>query len=105
MYQILDYALRDPSNKTRFTLIFANLTEKDIIMKAEFDALRKKYPDTLNLVYTVDKPEGDWKGPVGHVNADLVRQHLPAPNLGEKAKIFVCGTCPLEMSGFLGSRG
>ncbi len=39
MYQILDYALQDPSNKTRFTLIFANVTEKDILLKEEFDAL------------------------------------------------------------------
>ena len=62
MYQILDYALKDPSNKTRFTLIFANLTEKDILMKEEFDALRKKYSKTLNVVYTVDKAEPGWQG-------------------------------------------
>ncbi|CDO68486.1 hypothetical protein BN946_scf184499.g11 [Trametes cinnabarina] len=91
MYQILEHALRDPSNKTRFTLIFANVTEKDILLKEEFDALRAKYPSTFNVVYTVDQASPGWKGPVGYVNDELVQQHLPPPNLGEKAKIFVCG--------------
>ncbi|KAI0640343.1 ferredoxin reductase-like C-terminal NADP-linked domain-containing protein [Trametes polyzona] len=91
MYQILDYALQDPSNKTRFTLIFANVTEKDILLKEEFDALKAKYPNTFNVVYTVDQGSPDWKGPVGYVNEELVMKHLPPPNLGEKAKIFVCG--------------
>ncbi|KAI0801561.1 cytochrome-b5 reductase [Fomes fomentarius] len=91
MYQILEHALKDPSNKTRFTLIFANLSTKDIVLKDEFDALSRKYPSTFNVVYTIDKPEPDWKGPTGYVNSELVQQHLPPPTLGEKAKIFVCG--------------
>ena len=62
MFQILDYALNDPANKTRFTLIFANVAERDIIMKSEFDALQKKFPSTLNVVYTLDKAEANWKG-------------------------------------------
>lgn len=62
MYQVLNHALKDPSNKTRFTLLFANVSEKDILLKEEFDALQKKYPKTFNVVYTVDKAEGDWKG-------------------------------------------
>ncbi|KAI0746196.1 hypothetical protein C8Q76DRAFT_809025 [Earliella scabrosa] len=82
-------ALKDPSNKTCFTLIFANLSEKDILMKEEFDTLRKKYPKTLNVVYTVDKAEPGWQGPTGYENSELVKQHLPPANLGEKAKIFV----------------
>lgn len=62
MYQILDYALQDPANKTRFTLIFANVAEKDILLKEEFDALKAKYPKTFNVVYTLDKPSAGWTG-------------------------------------------
>ncbi|TFK78728.1 ferredoxin reductase-like protein, partial [Polyporus arcularius HHB13444] len=91
MYQILEHALKDPSNKTRFTLIFANVTEKDILLKEEFDTLVKKHPKTLNVVYTVDKAEPGWKGPTGYVNEELCKQYLPSADLGEKAKIFVCG--------------
>lgn len=31
-------------------------------------------------------------GTTGYVNQELVSTHLPAAALGDKAKIFVCGT-------------
>ena len=62
MYQILEQALKDKANKTKFTLIFANVTPKDILLKEEFDDLQKKHPETLKVVYTVDKPDAEWKG-------------------------------------------
>ena len=91
MYQVLDHALADPANKTRFTLIFANVAPSDILLKEEFDALKAKYPQTFNVVYTVDKPEGDWKGSVGYINKALIQQHIAPPSLGEKVKVLVCG--------------
>ena len=91
MYQVLDHALADPANKTRFTLIFANVTPSDILLKEEFDALKAKYPQTFNVVYTVDKSEGDWKGSVGYINKALIQQHIAPPSLGEKVKVLVCG--------------
>ncbi|TCD63770.1 NADH-cytochrome b5 reductase [Steccherinum ochraceum] len=91
MYQILTHVLSKPENKTKFTLIFANVTPSDILLREEFDKLQKAHPDTLNIVYTVDKPEGDWKGTVGYVNAELLKKHVAPASLGEKVKVFVCG--------------
>nr|VWO94442.1 NADH-cytochrome b5 reductase (EC [Ganoderma boninense] len=91
MYQVLDFALKDPSNKTRFTLLFANVSEKDILLKEEFDALQKKYPKTFNVVYTVDKAEANWQGATGFVTKELIQQHIASPTLGEKTKVFICG--------------
>ncbi|KAI0686825.1 ferredoxin reductase-like C-terminal NADP-linked domain-containing protein [Cytidiella melzeri] len=91
MYQILHHALNDPSNKTRFTLIFANVTPADILLKEEFDSLKAKYPEKFEVVYVLDKPEGDWKGAVGYVNKRLIEQHIPPASLGEKVKVMVCG--------------
>lgn len=48
-------------------------------------------PKNLNVVYTVDKPEGDWKGPVGYINKELIQQHIAPASLGEKVKVLVCG--------------
>ena len=62
MYQVLQHALKEKDNKTRFTLIFANVTPSDILLKDEFDALKAKHPDTFNVVYTVDKPDASWNG-------------------------------------------
>ncbi|KAI0066710.1 cytochrome-b5 reductase, partial [Artomyces pyxidatus] len=91
LYQIATHALADPANKTKFKLIFANVTEADILLKEEFDALKKKHPNTFDVVYTVDKGSPTWKGPVGFVNAELLKQHVAPPSLNEKVKVFVCG--------------
>ncbi|KAI0761545.1 hypothetical protein BD413DRAFT_616926 [Trametes elegans] len=84
MYQILEYVLTDPANKTRFMLIFANMTEKDILLKEEFGMLKAKYLSTFDLVCMLDKPGPGWQGPSRYVNLELVTRHLPAPTLGKK---------------------
>ncbi|KAF7793598.1 hypothetical protein EIP86_004712, partial [Pleurotus ostreatoroseus] len=91
MYQVLQHALEEKDNKTRFTLIFANVTPSDILLKDEFDALKAKHPDTFNVVYTVDKPDASWKGTTGYVNKELIQQHIPPASLAEKVKIYICG--------------
>ena len=62
MYQLLVHALREKENKTKFKLIYANVTEDDILLKQEFDDLKKKYPDTFDVIYTLDKPGKGWSG-------------------------------------------
>ena len=62
LYQILQQALPDKSNKTKFTLIYSNLTPVDILLKEEFDEWAKKYPKTFKVIYAVDKPDDKWKG-------------------------------------------
>ncbi|TFY74763.1 hypothetical protein EWM64_g9250 [Hericium alpestre] len=91
LYQILKHALPDPSNKTKFKLIFANIAPADILLKEEFDEWKKKYPNNFDVVYTVDKPTPDWKGPSGYINAELIKKEIASPELKEKTKIFICG--------------
>ncbi|KAK7464483.1 hypothetical protein VKT23_006653 [Stygiomarasmius scandens] len=91
LYQILTHALSSPSNNTKFTLLFSNVTESDILLKPELDALKAKYPNKFDVVYTLDKPPKDWTGPSGYITKELLQQHVPKADLGEKAKVFVCG--------------
>ncbi|THH27932.1 hypothetical protein EUX98_g6261 [Antrodiella citrinella] len=91
MYQILEHALASPENKTKFTLIFANVTPADILLKAEFDALAKAHPDTLRVVYTLDKPEGTWDGETGFIGKEMVKKYVAPASLGDKVKVFICG--------------
>jgi len=62
MYQVLTHALANPENRTKFKLIFANVSEKDILMKEELNSLKKKYPQTFDVVYTVDAAGPGWNG-------------------------------------------
>ena len=91
MYQIIGHALKDKSNTTKFTLLYGNLTEEDILLRAEFDSLKKKYPTTFDVVYFVDKKStNDPAVKVGYIGKDDIQKYLK-PDLGSKIKVFVCG--------------
>lgn len=78
LYQVVSHALSDKSNKTKFTLLFSNVTEKDILLREELDALRKQHPDKFEIIYLLDIPEKSWTGApfflrlMRHLLADLV---------------------------------
>jgi len=103
MYQILIDALTKPENKTKFKLIFANVSEKDILLKEELDALKKKYPQTFDVVYTVDAAGPGWNGSVGYVTPELIKENIAPPSLGSKVKVFVCGP-PGQMKAISGPK-
>ena len=62
LYQILTHALPDKKNKTKFTLIFSNVSEADILLRGELEAMAKEHSDKLKIIYYVDKGSQDWKG-------------------------------------------
>jgi len=94
LYQLLTHALSDPTNHTKFTLIYANTSPSDILLCKELDALKQKHPNTLNIVYLVDKPVKGWTGPTGYIDKQILQEHVGPKELGEKVKIFVCGELP-----------
>jgi len=91
LYQLLNHALADPTNRTRFTLLYANVSETDILLREELSALERAHPQTLRVVHTLDNPPQGWAGASGYVSRDLIKTHVPPAELGEKVKVFVCG--------------
>ncbi|KAJ7116842.1 cytochrome-b5 reductase [Mycena crocata] len=90
LYQVISHALANPFNTTKFKLLFSNVTEEDILMREDIDALAKKHPKTLEVVYLLDKPKPDWKGPVGFINADVIKKYVSPPT-SERTMVMVCG--------------
>jgi NAD(P)H-flavin reductase len=62
MYQLITHAMDLKDDKTKFTLIFSNVTDKDILLRKEWDELVKANPDRLKVVYALDKAPYFWKG-------------------------------------------
>ncbi|KAF9484116.1 NADH-cytochrome b5 reductase [Pholiota conissans] len=91
-YQVLTYALGNKENKTKFKLIFSNITEKDILLREELDALKAQFPETFDIVYLVDQPSEQWTGPSGYITAEHIKKYVGAPLTN--IKIFVCGPPP-----------
>ena len=91
LYQLVTHALSDKDNKTKFKLLYANVTEKDILLREELDELKKKFPNTFEIVYFLSQPSENWKGPTGYISADIIKKYVGPADLKEKIKVFVCG--------------
>ncbi|KAF8531533.1 cytochrome-b5 reductase [Gautieria morchelliformis] len=103
LYQILSYALPDKNNKTKFKLLFGNVTEKDILLREQLDELKRKYPDTFDIVYVLSKADKNWKGGSGYITKEMLKNFVAPPSLGEKVKVFVCGP-PAQVAAIAGKK-
>jgi len=95
MLQVIEKALKDPTDKTKITLLYANLSENDILMKQELDTLARRHRERFKVHYTIDKSTTKWwKQDVGFVNENLITKHLPKPS-DDKSIVYVCGPPPM----------
>uniref|UniRef100_A0A8C6E3M0 NADH-cytochrome b5 reductase n=1 Tax=Moschus moschiferus TaxID=68415 RepID=A0A8C6E3M0_MOSMO len=91
--QLIRCITRKPSDKTMMSVIFANQTEEDILMRNELEEVARTHPTQFNLWYTLDRPPVDWKYSTGFITKDMIKEHLPPP--GKSMLILVCGPPPL----------
>ncbi|BEI96785.1 hypothetical protein CcaverHIS631_0203740 [Cutaneotrichosporon cavernicola] len=89
-WQLINHALSLPDDKTTFTLLYANVNEKDILLRKEWDALASKYPGRLQVVYFLDNAPAGWKHETGYVTAEHISKYFPRAE-GDKVKAYVCG--------------
>merc|ERR1712144_169839 len=82
MLQVAEAILNNPEDKTKVSLIFANVTEGDIILRKELD-----------VYYVLDKPGSFWRGGKGYVTAEMLKQKMPPPS--SDGMVFVCGPPPM----------
>lgn len=77
---------------TKFNLIFANKSEKDIIAREELESLAKDLPN-LSLTFVIQEPSLNWQGSIGFVTEELLQQNFsPASN---SCALFFCGPFPM----------
>merc|ERR1719161_432386 len=93
MYQIVTAALEDPSDKCEFSLIYANKTEDDILIKDMLDAAAASSKGRFKVHYTLDFPPAGWKGHKGFITTDMIKECLPPP--GPETLVLMCGPPPM----------
>lgn len=105
MWQLIQEVASNPSDKTKVTLIYTNKSDKDILLREEFDKLAKN-DSRFNIVYGLDKKPSKFDGQAfeGYVTPEILSKHLPAPALSDKIKIFVCGPPP-QVEAISGGKG
>lgn len=93
MLQLIRHITKDPADNTEIALIFANQTEKDILLREELEEAAGKYPDQVKLWYTVDRPSDGWKYSEGFVSAEIIAEHLFPPS--SENLVLMCGPPPM----------
>jgi|TARA_B100001540_G_C15679100_1_gene583956 cytochrome-b5 reductase len=89
MLQIMRAAFRDRGDTTDLSLLFANQTEGDILLRDEIDAAAKDHAN-FKAHYTVDRaPAKGWAYDEGFITAEMIEKHMPPP--GPKTQILFCG--------------
>jgi cytochrome-b5 reductase len=93
MLQIIRAIMKNEEDKTKVKLLYANVTEADILLREDLEELARKYPEKFELKFVVEKPSTSWSGKVGFITDAMIREFCPSP--AKDIKIFICGPPPM----------
>ncbi|KAF7523543.1 hypothetical protein PCG10_006521 [Penicillium crustosum] len=89
MYQLIRAICQDETDTTEVSLILANRSEEDILLRKELEAFANNYPKNFKLWYMLDKPPQNWAYGKGFVTQAVMTAKLPAPS--PDTKVMLCG--------------
>jgi len=99
MYQVMQFIHRNrESDKTQISLIFANKTEKDILMEKELKQMMDEN-ENIKVFHTIEKVESEtqeWKGGMGYISTEMIKEHIPEP--ADDVAVLYCGPPPFNKS-------
>jgi len=93
MIQIMRAALKNPQDKTKISLIYANVNEEDILLRDELDELLDTHKKDLTIYFVLNNPPANWKGGAGFVTKDHIAAQFPSPTAN--SKVLICGPPPM----------
>ncbi|OAX44797.1 NADH-cytochrome b5 reductase [Rhizopogon vinicolor AM-OR11-026] len=93
MLQIIHAALKNPQDKTKLTLIYANVNFEDILLKKELDDLAAAHPNRFTVYYVLNNPPPGWTGGAGFVSKGQIEHHMPSSD--HDIKVLMCGPPPM----------
>lgn len=88
MLQVLNSVITTPEDVTKVSLLFANETMNDILLKDELDEIAEKYPN-FSVHYVVNNPSASWEGETGLVTKDMMSKYMPNP--ADENRLLICG--------------
>lgn len=89
MFQLIRAICEDKSDDTEVSLIYANRSESDILLKHALDRYARENPKKFKVFYMLDSAGPSWTGGVGHVTIEELRQRMPKPSVD--SKVLLCG--------------
>jgi len=103
IFQLTRAILRNPEDKTKISLIYANNTEDDILLKKEFEDLEAKYPGRFQKIFTVSKKTSTADDvETGYVTKQMISKVWSGKTAGQK--VLVSGP-PAMIEAVSGAKG
>ncbi|KAI0724497.1 NADH-cytochrome b5 reductase [Cerioporus squamosus] len=93
MLQIIRAALKNPLDRTKLSLIYANVNPEDILLKKELDELAAKHSHRFRVYYVLNNPPPNWDGGVGFVTKEHIEKYMPPTD--HNIKVLLCGPPPM----------
>jgi len=93
MLQLIRAVFRDNNDATELSLLFANQSEDDILLRKELEEIQEEFPARFKLWYTVDRPSEGWAYSSGFINAEMIEKALFPPS-GDNL-VVLCGPPPM----------
>ncbi|KAK6199360.1 NADH-cytochrome b5 reductase 1 [Scheffersomyces amazonensis] len=93
MFQIITAILKNPADKTKISLVYANVTENDILLKAELEKFEEEHADQFKVHYVLNEAPQGWTGSVGFVTPEIIDKYLPKAS--ENTNLLLCGPPPM----------
>lgn len=90
MLALIRSIFSDPGDTTRVSLLYANQSPADVLLRTELDSIAAAHPN-FKVAYTVDRvPEGvAWPHAIGFVSGDMIAAALPPPTAD--VQFLLCG--------------
>lgn len=89
MFQVIRAICEHDRDTTEVSLLYANRSEQDILLRDQLDTFARRYPKNFKVYYLLDQPPKDWKFGSGYVTKELMQERLPAATAN--SKVFLCG--------------
>jgi len=93
MLQIIRAIMKNLEDKTVVTLVYANVTTDDILLRDDLEGLAARFPKKFKLHFVVEKPLEQWNGDTGFITEAMIRKYCPPP--ASDIKILICGPPPM----------
>ncbi|KAK4247466.1 hypothetical protein C7999DRAFT_41235 [Corynascus novoguineensis] len=89
MYQVIRAICEDPADETEVSLVYANRSEADVLLRDELETLAAQHPAKLRIWYLLETAPEAWGYGVGRITSQVLQERMPHP--GEGSKVMLCG--------------
>jgi cytochrome-b5 reductase len=89
LFQIIRAICEDKTDNTKLTLVYANRSEADIMLRKRLDSFAEASKGQFEVYYMLDKPPAGWKYGTGHIDKNVLQEKMPA--ISDDNKVLLCG--------------